>query len=649
MINDSFLRIGCASPIIRVADVEYNTKQIKDLINKAYQDNISILTFPELCLTGYTCSDLFFQSLLLKEVEKAIVDITNSSTDIPILFSIGAPIRHNGQLFNCSIIICQGKIIGIVPKIHLPNYNEFYEKRWFSSGKDIINTNIILNNISIPFGTDIIFSHNSINELKIAVEICEDLWVPIPPSSFATLSGATIILNGSGSNELVGKMNYRKQLISQQSARTVSAYAYASTGYGESTTDVVFGGHCIICENGTVLNENNRFSKSSSLIYTDIDLELLNNERIKKNSYYNTSIEKIFRTVPFNLPIKPTSLKRYINPHPFVPHNIKVREENCKEIFSIQTLGLSKRIEHIGTNKVILGISGGLDSTLALLVCVKAFEFLNIDTKNIIGVTMPGFGTTDRTYNNSIKLMQQLNITIKEISIKDACLQHFEAIDHSPLMYDLTYENCQARERTQILMDLATKENGFVVGTGDLSELALGWATYNGDHMSMYAVNASIPKTLVRYLIKWVADTQLNEQAKDTLLDILDTPVSPELLPPSETGEIKQKTEEVVGPYELHDFYLFQVMRYGFSPTKIYELALIAFKDSYSPEEILKWLKKFYYRFFSQQFKRSCLPDGPKVGSICLSPRGDWRMPSDAIVNLWIKQLEELRLVQKNN
>jgi NAD+ synthase (glutamine-hydrolysing) len=642
MKNYGYIRVGSACPNIKVADVPYNEKEILKLLDEALNKNISVLIFPELCITGYTCADLFFQTTLLRETLESIENIRLSSMTKSIFFVIGAPIAYNGQLFNCSVIIHGGKILGIVPKTYLPNYNEFYEQRWFSSAKTIPADTIQINGETIPFGTDLLFTHKTFPLVKIGIEVCEDLWSAIPPSSYAALSGATLILNGSASNEVVGKSSYRKKLIEQQSARTVTAYAYASSGYGESTTDVVFGGHCLIYENGRFLKESERFILDSSLIYEDIDFEMLTNERMKKNAFFDTDLIQSYREIVFQPKDKEFTLDREIYPYPFVPKDPTQRNLHCEEIFSIQTLGLAKRLDHIGAKKVVLGISGGLDSTLALLVCVKTFDLLHIQRENIIGVTMPGFGTTDRTYNNAISLMKELGITSQEISIKEASLLHFQDIGHDPSIHDVTYENVQARERTQILMDLSNKVGGIVIGTGDLSELALGWATYNGDHMSMYAVNASIPKTLVRYLINWVADHEMENTTKEILMDVLDTPVSPELLPPSESGEIQQKTEEVVGPYELHDFYLYQMMRYGFSPRKVLKLAEMAFGSMYTQEHLLQWLKKFYYRFFSQQFKRSCLPDGPKVGSICLSPRGDWRMPSDAVVKIWINELESL-------
>ncbi|MCT4598760.1 MAG: NAD(+) synthase [Vallitalea sp.] len=648
MINNGFIRVSAATPSIKVADVDYNLQEIKKLIDEAISKDISILVLPELCITGYTCGDLFFQEPLLNSSIGKLIDLKNYSNNKEILFVVGLPIKYKHGLYNCCAVILNGQILGIVPKTYIPNYNEFYEQRWFSSCESITNDTIIIDNELIPFGSSILFRHNKYEELCIGVEICEDLWSPLPPSTIHAINGATMILNSSASNDLVGKSSYRKSLVSSQSAKTITSYVYSSAGFGESTTDVVFSGHCLIYENGTKLKENNRFNMESNLIYADVDIDRLMADRIKMTSYSNHLVNKFesnYKIVPFNLKINNTvdNLTRFIDPQPFVPSNLTKRNSRCQEIFSIQTLGLAKRINHIGCDKVILGISGGLDSTLALLVCVMTYDLLKKDRKNIIGVTMPGFGTTDRTYNNAISLMKHLGVTIKEISIKDSCIQHFEDIGHDENNHNVTYENSQARERTQILMDLSNAENGIVVGTGDLSELALGWATYNGDHMAMYAVNTTIPKTLVRYLVEWVCEYKVSESAKAVLMDILDTPVSPELLPPDkETGEIKQKTEEVVGPYELHDFFLYNMMRFGFSPIKIHYLALHAFKEKYDSNTIKKWLTIFYKRFFMHQFKRSCLPDGPKVGSICLSPRGDLRMPSDAVSKIWIEEIEKI-------
>ncbi len=533
----------------------------------------------------------------------------------------------------------------MVPKTFLPTYNEFYEHRWFGSARDLIDQDIIIDGAIVPVGTDLIFSHSEIDALKIGIEICEDLWTPLPPSTLLALNGATLIVNPSASNELVSKIDYRKQLLSSQSAKIISAYIYASAGFGESTTDVVYGGHCLIYENGSLLKENKRFQLKSNHIFADIDLEKLINDRIKMTTFRDSLKhvkEAIYREINFELELPVYDINRYIDAHPFVPSNKGDRDLRCEEIFSIQTAGLAKRLSHIGCPKVVIGVSGGLDSTLALLVCLKTYAILGKNPKDILAVTMPGFGTTNRTYHNAIALISKTGATLKEISIKAACLQHFEDIGQDPLLHDITYENVQARERTQILMDLANKENGIVIGTGDLSELALGWATYNGDHMSMYGVNTSIPKSLVRYLVDWVASTASDEETLHVLKDILLTPVSPELLPPDGDGNIAQKTEEVVGPYELHDFFLFNMLRNGFMPKKILFLAERAFNGVYTKETLLKWLKIFYKRFFSQQFKRSCMPDGPKVGSICLSPRGDFRMPSDADCSGWLKELEEV-------
>lgn len=644
MLNHGFIRVASASPLIKVADVDYNTTEIIKLITNAEQNKISVLVFPELCITGYTCGDLFFQNALLEKCLDSILELKEFSKGKDIIFVVGSPIKFKNSLYNCAVTISNGKILGIVPKLFLPNYSEFYEERWFASPENFEPTEITIDNEIIPFGIGLLFQHQKYTDLCIGMEICEDLWTPLPPSTIHTLNGATIILNLSASNDLVGKDTYRKSLISQQSARTISSYVYSSCGFGESTTDVVFDGHCMIYENGTLLGESDRFNIDSKLIYADVDVNRLVNDRTKMTTFNNPHGTQTYnyKIIPFNISIDEYTIERSIDQTPFVPSSLKARSERCEEIFSIQTFGLAKRLSHIGCDKVVVGISGGLDSTLALLVCAMTYDLLKKDRKNIIGVTMPGFGTTDRTYNNAIALMNYLGITIKEISIKDACIQHFKDIDHDVEIHDLTYENSQARERTQILMDIATKEKGFVVGTGDLSELALGWATYNGDHMSMYAVNSSIPKTLVRYLVNWVANNKVNAQTKEILLDILDTPVSPELLPPDHHGKIAQKTEEVVGPYELHDFFLYYLIRFGFSPSKIAYLAKESFKNKYSNETIIKWLTIFYKRFFSQQFKRSCIPDGPKVGSICLSPRGDWRMPSDAVSKLWLDEVSKL-------
>ena len=629
-----FIKVGSACPKTKVADVLYNVENICYCIDKSYDSNVKFLVFPELCITSYTCSDLFLTSTLLNKALDGIKLICEKSVDKDMLLAVGAPLIHNNVLYNCAIIIFNGRILGIVPKSYIPNYSEFYEKRWFTEGVNLIDEIINLPfQENIPFGTNLIFAAG---DYKFGVEICEDLWVTIPPSSYLSLLGANIIGNLSASNELVSKKDYRVSLISNQSARCMSSYIYSSAGVHESTTDLLFSGHLVISENGSILKQNDRFQRENEIITSCIDIFRLNAERLKNLSYRDASKMVPFKAKNIYFSFKDTNIKefdRYVDKHPFVPSNEHEREERCKEIFNIQASALAKRLEHTNLKKAVIGISGGLDSTLALLVVVKTFKLLGIDNKNIIAITMPGFGTTDRTYNNALTLCKELGTDLREINIVDAALQHFKDIGHDKDIHDVTYENVQARERTQILMDLANKEGGLLIGTGDLSELALGWCTYNGDHMSMYSVNPSIPKTLVRYLVKYVAEKESNKEVSHTLLDILDTPVSPELLPKSEKGDIVQKTEDIVGPYELHDFFLYHFIKHGSSKERIQFLAEVAFKDDYSKEEINKWLDKFIYRFFTQQFKRSALPDGPKVGSISLSPRGDWRMPSDASFN----------------
>ena len=629
-----FIKVGSACPKTKVADVLYNVENICYCIDKSYDSNVKFLVFPELCITSYTCSDLFLTSTLLNKALDGIKLICEKSVDKDMLLAVGAPLIHNNVLYNCAIIIFNGRILGIVPKSYIPNYSEFYEKRWFTEGVNLIDEIINLPfQENIPFGTNLIFAAG---DYKFGVEICEDLWVTIPPSSYLSLLGANIIGNLSASNELVSKKDYRVSLISNQSARCMSSYIYSSAGVHESTTDLLFSGHLVISENGSILKQNDRFQRENEIITSCIDIFRLNAERLKNLSYRDASKMVPFKAKNIYFNFKDTNIKefdRYVDKHPFVPSNEHEREERCKEIFNIQASALAKRLEHTNLKKAVIGISGGLDSTLALLVVVKTFKLLGIDNKNIIAITMPGFGTTDRTYNNALTLCKELGTDLREINIVDAALQHFKDIGHDKDIHDVTYENVQARERTQILMDLANKEGGLLIGTGDLSELALGWCTYNGDHMSMYSVNPSIPKTLVRYLVKYVAEKESNKEVSHTLLDILDTPVSPELLPKDAKGEIAQKTEDIVGPYELHDFFLYHFIKHGSSKERIQFLAEIAFKDDYSKEEINKWLDKFIYRFFTQQFKRSALPDGPKVGSISLSPRGDWRMPSDASFN----------------
>lgn len=627
-----FLKVAAACPITKVADIDFNLKNIIECIDEANSKGAKYILFPELSITSYTCGDLFLQHTLIEKSMKALEVLTKKSKNIDMLITVGAPLVLNNVLYNCAFIIFKGSILGIVPKSYIPNYSEFYEKRWFTEGLGIIDKKIDLSfQEEVPFGTNLIFIGN--NKFKFAFEVCEDLWVTIPPSSYHSLMGAQIIGNLSASNELVSKMDYRKSLVSNQSARCMSSYIYASAGVHESTTDLLFSGHLLISENGTLLNENDRFQRDNEIIYSCIDLFRLNAERMKNISFRTSQNIVPFNYKYVNFKYDDYSIKAFDRPvdkHPFVPSNAKDRELRCKEIFNIQASALAKRMEHTGLKKAVIGISGGLDSTLALLVILKTFELLKIDNKNIITVTMPGFGTTDRTYNNALTLCTEIGCDLREINIVDAALQHFKDIGHDKDIHDVTYENVQARERTQILMDLANKEGGLLIGTGDLSELALGWCTYNGDHMSMYSVNPSIPKTLVRYLVRYVAENESNKNVSDTLIDILETPVSPELLPKSEQGEIVQKTEDIVGPYELHDFFLYHFIKHGSSKERIQFLAEHAFKDEYTKEEIQKWLDKFIYRFFTQQFKRSALPDGPKVGSISLSPRGDWRMPSDA-------------------
>jgi len=625
-MNNGFVRVAAAIPELRVADCAYNVARMADLVRKGEEEKAQVICFPELSVTGYTCADLFQQQQLLNNALKALNELqllTFSTTSVII---VGMPVRVQAHLFNTAVVLQGGHILGIVPKTHLPNNNEFYEKRWFTSGTLADSQTIIISGEEVPFGTDLLFSDG---KFTFGIEICEDLWVPIPPSSQQALHGAEIIFNLSATNELIGKHQYLRQLIEQQSARCNAGYVYASAGAGESTTDVVYAGNGLIAENGKIIASSERFSFDAQLTVADIDIERLQAERIRNTNYASDKSTWVYRTIPFeDAHFTHFDLKRTFDKHPFVPP-VTNRDESCHEIFSIQIGGLAKRWQHTQSDTVVIGISGGLDSTLALLVSVKTADKLGYDRKRIIGITMPGFGTTDRTYTNAINLMKSLGITTMEISITDASLQHFKDINHDPQQHDVVYENTQARERTQILMDIANKHRGLVIGTGDLSEMALGWSTYNGDHMSMYAVNSGVPKTLVRYLVDWAAH-QLDASSEDILQDILDTPVSPELLPADANGDIAQKTEDIVGPYELHDFFLYYMVRFGFSPAKILFLAQNAFNESYPVEVIEKWLKIFIRRFFAQQFKRSCIPDGPKVGSINLSPRGDWRMPSDA-------------------
>ena len=637
-----FITVAAAIPSVKVADTEYNIKQIEDFVAQAEGRGVEIIVFPELSVTGYSCQDLFLQQLLVEQAEVAVMQLLDFSRKLDIICIVGAPVNISGSLYNCAVVIQHGIILGIIPKTYLPNYGEFYEKRWFTSSKNLKPTDIRYagNSVSITPGPTLF--RTSDNAL-FGVEICEDVWAAEPCSNKLALAGADIIFNLSASDELIGKHIYLMNLLSQQSARIISGYVYSGCGFGESTQDVVYGGNALIYENGTLLSESERFSFKPQMIVNQIDIEKLRIERQKNTTFVNCRDDS-------NAVIKQTavvhpknfSLLREIDALPFVPDDNDM-EHSCNEIFSIQVAGLAKRIMHTACKHLIVGISGGLDSTLALLVCVKTFDKLGMNRKGIVGVTMPGFGTTDRTYNNALSLMNSLGVTIREISIADSVKVHFNDIGHDISVHDVTYENSQARERTQILMDLSNQLKGMVVGTGDLSELALGWATYNGDHMSMYGVNAGIPKTLIKYLVRDVAYNAVDEKSRNTLLDIIDTPISPELIPAEEDGTIKQKTEDLVGPYELHDFFLYYFLRFGFRPSKIYLLARKAFDAAdYEDDTIKHWIKVFFHRFFTQQFKRSCLPDGPKVGSVSLSPRGDWRMPSDASSALWLKECETL-------
>ena len=642
-MNYGFIKVAAAVPHVQVADCSYNIRQIESLMRQASEKGVQLIAFPELSVTAYTCLDLFAQQTLLKNAEQALLKLVNDTADLNLLTIVGAPLVTDNRLINAAIAFQSGKIIGVVPKTYLPNYKEFQEQRWFTSATELWDKTISIGNNAYPMNSHLLFTSG---QVKVGIEICEDLWVPVPPSSLLAMEGANILVNISASNELIGKHHYLRSLIRQQSARCMAGYVYASAGFGESSTDLVFAGNGIIAENGNLLEESPRFTMQEQLIISEIDVENLQNDRRVNTSFMHgasTLLPEETIVVPFAL--SETSgdpvLTRPIDPHPFTPSGDALKER-CEEIFQIQVAGLAKRMVHTHSKTAVVGISGGLDSTLALLVTVMTFDALGIPRNQILGITMPGFGTTDRTYTNACDLIRSLGVTLKEISIKDACLQHFKDINHDPSVHDVTYENSQARERTQILMDIANQENGMVIGTGDLSELALGWATYNGDHMSMYGVNGSIPKTLVKYLVEWVAHNRVDEASRATLLDIVDTPISPELIPADENGNIKQKTEDLVGPYELHDFFLYHFLRFGSSPVKIYFLAQQAFKDNYDKETIKKWLYTFFRRFFQQQFKRSCLPDGPKVGSVSLSPRGDWRMPSDAMATLWLKEIEAL-------
>lgn len=639
-MKNGFVKVAAATPDIRVADVEFNTQNIINVMEEAQKNGAKILVFPELCVTGYTCSDLFDHSVLLKASRKALLEIAENTSDKDMLVFVGAPLEVNGKLYNVAAAMNQGEILGFTTKTFLPNYGEFYEMRQFTPGPQTVRE-ITFEGKKIPFGPQILFQAKGMEELVVAAEICEDVWSPIPPSIQAALEGATVIVNCSASDETIGKDTYRRALISGQSARLISGYIYANAGEGESTTDLVFGGHNIIAENGTILKESSRYV--NEIIYSEIDLQRITGER-RKNTTFQPLDEETLVRVPFTIEETKTFLTRTFPKKPFVPSDEQTRAQRCEEILTIQAMGLKKRLAHTNARTAVVGISGGLDSTLALLVTARAFDMLGRDKKDIIAVTMPCFGTTDRTYQNACEMSKKVGATLIEVPIADAVNVHFRDIGHDPEDHSVTYENSQARERTQVLMDVANQTGGIVIGTGDMSELALGWATYNGDHMSMYGVNASVPKTLVRHLVHYYADTCKDQELKDVLYDVLDTPVSPELLPPKD-GEIAQKTEDLVGPYELHDFFLYYLLRFSYEPGKIYRIARYAFDGEYDDATIYKWLYTFCRRFFIQQFKRSCLPDGPKVGTVALSPRGDWRMPSDACAEVWLRDLEKAKPV----
>ena len=641
MDNYGFVKVAAAVPQVAVADCARNAERIVALAQQAARRGVELVAFPELAVTGYTCADLFLQPALLDAADEALGEIMRQTRKLPHALIVGLPLRHEDRLYNCAAVVAQGRLLGVVPKSYIPNYAEFYEARWFASGAGIEEERITAAGQEADFGTELTFA---VNGAEFGIEICEDLWVASPPSSRLALNGAKLIFNLSASPEGVGKHAYLRELVAQQSARTHTAYVYCSAGFGESSTDLVFAGNGLIAENGTMLAQAARFSLDEQLTVADVDIERLEFERRRNTSFRMREEAGESTVIEMELPdaLKASALDRRVDPMPFVPADEAHRSERCEEIYQIQSHGLARRLAHTGCRCAVVGISGGLDSTLALLVTVRTFDKLGLDRRGILGITMPGFGTTDRTYRNALKLMEGLGVTVREIPIRDACLQHFRDIGLPESDRSAAYENAQARERTQILMDVANMEGGLVIGTGDLSELALGWATYNGDQMSMYGVNASVPKTLVRHLVRWAADTERDGATRATLLDIIDTPVSPELLPADREGNIAQKTEDLVGPYELHDFFLYNFVRAGFRPAKIAFLAEQAFAGSYDRETIVKWLRVFFRRFFAQQFKRSAMPDGPKVGSVSLSPRGDWRMPSDASAALWLRELEEL-------
>ena len=643
-----FLRVGAACPPLRVADPDYNVGEIAALARRAADEGVQVLVFPELSITGYTCGDLFFSfETLIGRAEDALARLLDETAKNPALIAVGLPVRHDSQLFNTAAVLQSGRLLGLVPKTFIPGYKEFYEERWFSSARGVVSAEATLAGQRAPFTPEVLFALGGERDVTVAVEVCEDLWVPLPPSSHHAVAGATVLLNLSASNDVVTKADYRRSLVVNQSARTLAAYVYASCGVHESTTDVVFGGHLLVAENGSLLAEGERFARGPQLLVADVDVERLAVERARQTSFADSVglLPRAYREVALApMPAERRAhLRRRVDPHPFVPSDPHHRDDRCLEIFQIQTAGLAKRLEHTKISRVVLGLSGGLDSTLALLVAVRTFEMLGLPKTGIQTVTMPGFGTTDRTLGHARELASALEVSLQEIDIRAACRQHIEDIGlPADDLASTTFQNLQARERTQILMDIANKDGGLVVGTGDLSELALGWCTFAGDHISMYNVNGGVPKTLVRFLVRWVAEHHVNERARDVLLGILDTPVSPELIPPDAQGLITQKTEELVGPYELHDFFLFHFLRFGVSPAKLVFLAAQAFAGKYEPAVVRAWLRVFLQRFFQHQFKRSVLPDGPKVGSVCLSPRGDWRMPSDASMAAWIAELDAL-------
>ncbi len=638
-----YVKTGVGIPLAKVADCEFNRLQIQELILEAYKKNVKILTFPELSLTGYTCGDLFLQNSLILEAENQLGILLEETKNMDMVIAVGLPVICQNKCFNAAAILLRGKILGVVAKTYLPNYGEFYERRWFSSSSELNSKTAFVCSQEVPIGSDLIFKCGNRKSLIFGAEICEDLWAPIPPGTYLSMSGATILLNLSASNALAGKNEFRLDLVLQQSERCICGYVYASAGIGESTTDIVFDGHSIICEKGSLISESEKFIDKNRLITGEIDTDYILRERLRRKYSGDSNVILNTREINFEFESGIPKPDTVLPLSPFLPSNDDDRRRYFNDIFHIQSFGLIKRLRHINNAKAVIGISGGLDSTLALLVSAFAVDKLGVGRKNIIGVTMPGFGTTGRTYNNALRLMQELGIETMEISIKEACLQHFQSIGHDPDNHDLTYENTQARERTQVLMDIANKESGIVVGTGDMSELALGFATYNGDHMSMYGVNAGVPKTIIKNMISWISENNLFGNSVSSILnDVLDTPVSPELLPGDDKGGITQKTEEIVGPYEVHDYFIYYMLGRGFSPAKLYHMAIRTFNGKYTHEQILDWLRTFYKRFFSQQYKRSCMPDGPKVIGIGLSPRGDLKMPSDAMPTLWLKELDEL-------